>query len=51
LFEFDELFVRVGEDGSYVLGDDFYEHFLAHVTVNADGVVTVDDLTVDARCQ
>ena len=45
-------FVRVGEDGtSLVGGDDFYEHFLAHATVNANGVVTVEDLTDDTRCQ
>ncbi len=44
-------FVRVGEDGiSFIGGDDFFEHFLAHATVNANGVVTVDDLTNDTRC-
>ena len=50
-FEFTIQFVRVGEDGTYLFGDDFYEHFLAHATVNANGIVTVDDLTDDARCQ
>lgn len=44
-------FVRQGEDGSLISGDDFYEHFLAHVTVNANGVVTVDDFTDDAHCK
>jgi hypothetical protein len=44
-------FVRLGEDGSFVLGDDFYEHFLAHITANANGTVTVQDLTIDTRCK
>jgi hypothetical protein len=44
-------FVRVGEDGTFVFGDDFYEHFLVHATVNANGVVTVDDFTTDTRCR
>ena len=33
------------------MGDDFYEHFLAHATVNANGIVTVEDLSYDSRCQ
>jgi hypothetical protein len=44
-------FIRQGEDGTLFLGDDFYEHFLAHTTANADGTVTVDDLSTDTRCQ
>jgi hypothetical protein len=44
-------FVRSGEDGSLVMGDDFYEHFLAHITANANGTVTVQDLTIDATCK
>jgi hypothetical protein len=44
-------FVRQAEDGSLIMGDDFYEHILAHVTVNANGVVTVDDFTDDQRCK
>ena len=43
-------FIRFGEDGTYLIGDDFYEHFLYHATVNANGIVTVDDLTVETRC-
>jgi len=50
-FEFIVQFIRIGEDGTYLLGDDFYEHFLAHATVNANGIVTVDDFTDDSRCQ
>jgi hypothetical protein len=44
-------FVRQGEDGSLIMGDDFYEHILAHVTVNANGIVTVDDFSDDQRCK
>jgi len=44
-------FVRLGEDGSLLSGDDFYEHFLAHITANANGTVTVSDFTYDARCK
>ncbi len=50
-FEFMVQFIRVGEGGTYIFGDDFFEHFLAHATINANGVVTVDDLTDDTRCQ
>src|SRR5207245_409332 len=44
-------FIRVGDSGTIFGGDDFFEHFLAHATVNAAGVLTVDDLTNDTRCQ
>ena len=44
-------FVRSGEDGSLLMDDDFYEHFLAHITANANGTVTVQDLTVNATCK
>jgi hypothetical protein len=50
-FAFMAQFIRVGEDGTYLVGDDFYEHFLAHMTVNANGIVTVDDFTDETRCQ
>lgn len=43
--------VRSGEDGTIVGGDDFYEKFLAHFTVNANGIVTVDDYTLDPHCK
>jgi hypothetical protein len=42
--------VRSGEDGT-IGGDDFYEKFLAHFTVNANGIVTVDDFTLDPHCK
>jgi hypothetical protein len=45
-------FVRVGEDGSFVLGDDFYEYFRAHITANANGAITVQRMeTEDQPCQ
>jgi len=44
-------FVRSGEDGTFILGDDWYEHFLAHITANANGIVTVQDVTLDAHCK
>jgi hypothetical protein len=43
-------FVRSGEDGSLLMDDD-YEHFLAHITANANGTVTVQDMTINATCQ
>jgi hypothetical protein len=49
--EFMVQFIRVGEGGTFIVGDDFFEHFLAHATVNANGVVTVDDFTDDTRCR
>jgi hypothetical protein len=44
-------FVRSGEDGSLLMDDDFYEHFLAHITANANGTVTVQDVTLNATCK
>jgi hypothetical protein len=44
-------FVRSGEGGTLFPDDDFYEHFLAHVTANANGTVTVQDIDTDTRCQ
>jgi len=45
-------FVRVGEDGTFILGDDFYEYFRAHITANANGQVTAFDVREsDAPCQ
>ena len=39
-FDITAHFVRVGEDGTLVLGDDFYEYLRAHITANANGRVT-----------
>ena len=33
-------YVRVGEDGTLMLGDDFYEYIRSHITANDNGVVT-----------
>jgi Tfp pilus assembly protein FimT len=43
--------IRSGEDGTLFPDDDFYEHFLAHITANANGTVTVQDVTLDATCK
>ena len=44
-------FVRSGEGGTLFPDDDFYEHFLAHITANANGTVTVQDVSTDSRCR
>jgi hypothetical protein len=44
-------FVRSGEDGSLPMNDDFDEHFLARITANANGTVTVQDVTLNATCK
>ena len=44
-------FIRSGEDGTLLPGDDFYEHFLSRITANANGVVTVQDVKTDTRCR
>ena len=38
-------YVRVGEDGTYVLGDDFYEYLRTHVAANANGVPTASQVS------
>jgi hypothetical protein len=45
-------FIRVGEDGTLFIGDDFYEYLRTHITANANGVVTAFDVrTNDMPCQ
>jgi hypothetical protein len=45
-------FIRVGEDGTFILGDDFYEYLRTHITANANGMVTAFDVrTNDMPCQ
>jgi hypothetical protein len=45
-------YIRVGEDGSFVWGDDFYEYMRTHITTNSLGVVTAFQVsTSDAPCQ
>jgi hypothetical protein len=43
-FNFVEQYVRRGELGTFVDGDDFYLAFRAHITVNANGTVTAQRL-------
>jgi hypothetical protein len=51
-FDMTAHFVRVGEDGTFVLGDDFYEYLRAHITANAKGMVTAFYVnTSDSPCQ
>jgi hypothetical protein len=45
-------FIRQGEDGTFVLGDDFYEYIRTHITANANGDVTALSVrTNDMTCQ
>jgi hypothetical protein len=45
-------YVRVGEDGTYVLGDDFYEYMRTHITANANGTITASKVDVSSQpCQ
>jgi hypothetical protein len=51
-FDMTAHFVRVGEDGTLVLGDDFYEYLRAHITANANGDPTAFYVnTNDMPCQ
>ena len=43
--------IRQGEDGSFVLGDDFYIRSKLHFTVNANGQMTVDNLETTFTCR
>jgi hypothetical protein len=43
--------VRSGEFGTLLTGDDFYFHYLAHITANANGDITVQDINTDMRCK
>jgi hypothetical protein len=44
-FNFVEHYVRRGENGAFVDGDDFYLAFRIHLTVNANGTTTAERLT------
>jgi hypothetical protein len=51
-FDLTAHFIRVGEDGSFIGGDDFYEYLRTHITANANGMVTAFDMrTNDVPCQ
>jgi hypothetical protein len=51
-FNFVEHYVRRGDNGALVDGDDFYLAFRLHVTVNANGTTSVQRLASnDDTCQ
>jgi hypothetical protein len=51
-FDVTAHFIRVSEDGSFLLGDDFYEYLRTHITANANGLVTAFQVnTQDMPCQ
>jgi hypothetical protein len=51
-FDMTAHYIRVGEDGTFVLGDDFYFYIRAHITANANGDVTSSYFrTSDMPCQ
>jgi hypothetical protein len=51
-FDITAHFVRVGEDGTFVAGDDFYEYLRTHITASANGDVTAFSVrTNDMPCQ
>jgi hypothetical protein len=51
-FDITAHYIRVGEDRTFILGDDFYEYLRTHITANANGVVTAFSVrTNDMPCQ
>jgi len=45
-------YIRVGEDGTFVFGDDFYEYLRTHIAANASGQVTAFTVNAnDMPCQ
>jgi hypothetical protein len=42
---------RLGEDGTFELGDDLRVHHIIHMTVNANGILTADkdEITIECR--
>jgi hypothetical protein len=44
-------FVRVGEDGLLILGDDFYMSFKTHITANAAGLQSFHVDVSDQPCR
>ncbi len=49
--EDDVVMNRLGEDGTFVLGDDLYQKILMHYTVNANGTVTVNQVDIEFQCR
>ena len=51
-FDITAHFVRAGEDGTFLAGDDFYEYMRFHITANAQGLVTAFSAnTSEMPCQ
>jgi hypothetical protein len=50
-FEITAHFVRQGEDGGFIFGDDFYERLFAHITANANGDVTALKVDTETTCR
>jgi hypothetical protein len=50
-FEASAHFMRQGEDGTLVLGDDLHIKAFAHLTVNANGIVTVNRFGQTIECR
>ena len=51
-FDMTAHYVRLGEDGTFVLGDDFYEYMKSHITTNAQGMITSFYVRMsDSPCQ
>ena len=45
-------YIRQGEDGTFILGDDFYEWMHTHITANDLGVITSAQVSMsDDPCQ
>jgi hypothetical protein len=45
-------YIRQGEDGTFVLGDDFYQYIKSHITANDAGVITSFDVDMNTMfCQ
>jgi len=50
-YEDDVVMNRLGENGTFVLGDDLYQKVLMHYTVNANGTLTANQFDIDLRCR
>jgi hypothetical protein len=50
-FEEMEQFIRQAEDGTLIIGDDFYLRMSFHFTVNANGVPTASFTDATATCK
>jgi hypothetical protein len=46
-----QQFIRQAEDGTFIMGDDFYQRLRMQFTINANGVVTVDRTEFTTECR